>query len=393
VTLATEGVRVAAPGHPRRRSGETVGPVLVSVVIINYNYARFLRQAVDSALHQTYPTVEVVAVDDGSTDNSREILASYGDRIVPVLKANGGQASAFNAGFAMARGDLVMFMDSDDVLMPDVAERAAELFRLHPDVGAVRCRLALVDAAGTRTGAFLPPRHIRVGRGGGRPYDLRRSGQVSMWPSTSGTAYSARVLTEILPMPEVPTFWTGYSDGYVCRAASLLASFVLIDQVGASYRIHASNKHYVSRSTLDLEDRRVDMVQWAEMYQYLEKFAASRARCGAVGSAHEDQDAPSRMRRQDVGLMTLRIVSRKLDPAGHPGTDDGAPALAWRGAVAVSGCLDLSAALKWLHFAWFGAMAVAPRPLARWLAERKLCPETRRGWGRFAALLSGGCLK
>jgi glycosyltransferase involved in cell wall biosynthesis len=68
---------------------------LVSVIINNYNYGRFLGEAIDSVLNQTYQRTETIVVDDGSTDNSREIIAGYGDRIIPVLKANGGQNSGF----------------------------------------------------------------------------------------------------------------------------------------------------------------------------------------------------------------------------------------------------------------------------------------------------------
>jgi len=78
--------------------------ITVSIIIDNYNYGRFLGEAIDSALAQTYPHVEVIVVDDGSTDNSREVIAKYGDRIIPVLKENGGQASAFNAGLLRPRG-------------------------------------------------------------------------------------------------------------------------------------------------------------------------------------------------------------------------------------------------------------------------------------------------
>ena len=89
-------------------------PPLVSIVVNNYNYASYLAQAIESALGQTYPHTEVVVVDDGSTDGSWEIVASYGDRVRALRKVNGGQASAFNAGFEMSRGEIVWFVDSDD---------------------------------------------------------------------------------------------------------------------------------------------------------------------------------------------------------------------------------------------------------------------------------------
>src|SRR5271165_4872444 len=97
--------------------------LLATILINNYNYGRFLRQAIDSALNQTYPNVEVVVVDDGSTDESRSIIDSYGDRISSVLKENGGQASAFNTGFAASRGEIICMLDADDFFYPDKVER------------------------------------------------------------------------------------------------------------------------------------------------------------------------------------------------------------------------------------------------------------------------------
>ena len=89
---------------------------LASIIINNYNYGRFLADAIDSALSQTYPHVEVIVVDDGSTDSSRVIIGRYGDRITAVLKENGGQASAFNAGFRVSLGETIVFLDADDIL-------------------------------------------------------------------------------------------------------------------------------------------------------------------------------------------------------------------------------------------------------------------------------------
>src|SRR5207248_4990058 len=89
---------------------------LVSIIVNNYNYERFLTEAIDSALNQTYCNTEVIVVDDGSTDGSLEIIASYGHRIIPLLKRNGGQNSTLIAGFSLSRGDVVLLLDSDDVL-------------------------------------------------------------------------------------------------------------------------------------------------------------------------------------------------------------------------------------------------------------------------------------
>src|SRR5260370_31944470 len=86
------------------------GLALVSIIIPNYNYGRYLRIAIDSALAQTYAPVEVLVVDDGSTDNSREVIESYGDRIAPIVKANGGHGSALNAGDAASSGNTVTFL-------------------------------------------------------------------------------------------------------------------------------------------------------------------------------------------------------------------------------------------------------------------------------------------
>jgi glycosyltransferase involved in cell wall biosynthesis len=95
---------------------------LVSVIVGNYNYAAYVGEAIESVLAQTHPRVEVIVVDDGSTDGSRAVIERYGDRVRALFKPNAGQGSVYNAGFRMAQGELVLFLDSDDVLLP-TAER------------------------------------------------------------------------------------------------------------------------------------------------------------------------------------------------------------------------------------------------------------------------------
>src|SRR6476619_701794 len=96
------------------------GPA-VDIVINNHNYDAFLDASIQSALNQTHNPVKVIVVDDGSSDRSREILADQDAGITVILKENGGQASAINAGMAESEGDVVIFLDADDVLRPDTA--------------------------------------------------------------------------------------------------------------------------------------------------------------------------------------------------------------------------------------------------------------------------------
>ncbi|TVP62263.1 MAG: glycosyltransferase family 2 protein [Nodularia sp. (in: Bacteria)] len=100
----------------------------VSIIINNYNYELFLQECIDSALNQTYPFVEVIVVDDGSTDHSHDIMSSYGSKIVSVLKSNGGQASSLNEGFKVCKGEIICFLDSDDLFHHDKIEKIVNLF-------------------------------------------------------------------------------------------------------------------------------------------------------------------------------------------------------------------------------------------------------------------------
>jgi len=111
--------------------------LLVSIIIPNYNYARYLRDAIDSALAQTYRPVEVIVVDDGSTDGSRSVIQAYGNTIHSIFQKNKGLPSARNAGIARASGEFFVFLDSDDSLLPDAVMKLYEGFLSAPDCGIV----------------------------------------------------------------------------------------------------------------------------------------------------------------------------------------------------------------------------------------------------------------
>ena len=112
---------------------------LVSAIINTYNYGRFVGEAVESVLAQDYrqDRMEIIVVDDESTDDTRARMAEFGDRIRYFRVRHGGQAAALNFGIGKASGDIVAFLDADDVWQPNKVRRAVEAFRAHPEAGMV----------------------------------------------------------------------------------------------------------------------------------------------------------------------------------------------------------------------------------------------------------------
>jgi glycosyltransferase involved in cell wall biosynthesis len=139
------------------RTGQ--GP-LVSVVIPSFNHARYIRDCLDSVLSQGYRPLEVVVVDDGSTDGTVEAIRSYGSAVHLLEQTNGRQARGRNIGLAHARGELVAFLDSDDRFLPDRLAAAVAVFHDRPDTDVVWSDYRVVDATGrTLEEARYSPRH------------------------------------------------------------------------------------------------------------------------------------------------------------------------------------------------------------------------------------------
>lgn len=132
---------------------------LVSVVIPNHNYARFVGDAVESALAQTYRPLEVIVVDNGSTDGSLEALARFSDRCRIFPQEDLGQAGGRNRGITEARGDFVAFLDADDAWSPTKIERQMELFARDTSLGLVYCSIEIADARLAPTGRMLRASH------------------------------------------------------------------------------------------------------------------------------------------------------------------------------------------------------------------------------------------
>jgi hypothetical protein len=136
---------------------------LVSVIIPTYNRSKLLQLAVESVLAQTYPAIELIVVDDGSTDDTPAMLEQYAGRIVYIRQANRGGTAARNTGIRAARGEYLSFLDHDDMLMPAKIERQMEIMDARPEVGLVHCGYYRMDKDGNYIDKvnFLPEGDVR----------------------------------------------------------------------------------------------------------------------------------------------------------------------------------------------------------------------------------------
>ncbi len=320
---------------------------LVSIVINNYNYEAHLPACIDSALAQTYRPLEVIVVDDGSTDGSRRVIEGYGDRVRPVLRENGGQGAALNSGFAAARGEVIFFLDADDALLPDAAAEVMAAWR--PDLAKVQFPLEWVDADGISMGGAWCSSPLRTSDV--RP-QLRRYGNYSA-PPMSGNAFSRRCLEQILPVEEPPL--RRGADGYVIALAGLYGPIAQIDRILGQYRIHGKNQSETGGTNLKLLRRR--MVNNLETERGLKEHAAR------LGAPIEHSLTWSNPR-----FCRTRLLSLRVDPEGHPYPEDTVGKLLAAGVRASLNDDRMGRGKQILYAAWLVGLSLLPRQLL----ERRL---------------------
>ena len=256
---------------------------IVSIIINNYNYDQFLSQAIDSALNQTYPYLEVIVIDDGSTDNSRNIISSYGDRIVPILKSNGGQASSLNEGFKTSKGEIIFLLDSDDVFHREKVKKIVSLFIEHSlldlpiiffnSFEAIDKKNMVTNSVTTKS-IYQDWSDLAKIRGehytGGDRYFFNGEinkvctpEQVYKFASnyrtipylgmpSSNIAISRPLACKIFPLPV--TADKTCADNFVVRAASILGSTYSTNLTLTQYRIHGENAWLNKEKTRELEE-------------------------------------------------------------------------------------------------------------------------------------------
>ena len=261
-----------------RNSGDKInsppfGLPLVSVIIVNYNYGRFLKQAADSVFEQTYPNIECIIVDNASTDESADVLLAiskqYPGTTILRRSDNGGQSLATIEGFEESSGEYVVFLDADDVLLPSCVEthifvhlslRIPVGFTSADMIQSVGSRMVLGTIYGlseyARSGRGVTPSLVRrIDETASEVWPLRSPGAelesqvhlvqpgdvgIWVWAPTSGNCFRRDAL-QLFLMKESLRELRSCTDAYLIRGISVLMGSVVIDRSLGIYRLHGMN--------------------------------------------------------------------------------------------------------------------------------------------------------
>ncbi len=223
---------------------------LVSVIINNYNYVYFLSEAIESVLGQTYRNFELIVVDDGSTDNSREVIESYKDCLTAIFQENAGQGAALNAAIAKSMGEIICFLDADDYFHKDKLAKVVAAFLDHPEwVQISHCWIS-VNREGLPTNRILKT----MSQGDVRNLLLKRGKYA--WGITSGLAYRRSALQKVLPIPKQPRA----ADTYLTATVPFYGKVGCINEPLMFYRMHGNNRRAHSDNLPYLIEQREDTV-------------------------------------------------------------------------------------------------------------------------------------
>lgn len=206
---------------------------LVSVIIPAYNGERYLSSAIDSLLVQDYANIEIIIVDDGSTDNTKEIVQVYGDKIKYFYKPNGGEASARNYGIRKAAGDFIAFLDCDDLYKKDKISKQLKTLLAHPDCGFVYNDIEVIDAGGNPVNILRSEREFEW-REDFLAYVLYRQ----VIPATAAMMIRKSMLDDTMVYPER---YSNSVDYLFCIRMLTKINCIYIKEVLYSYRRHGGN--------------------------------------------------------------------------------------------------------------------------------------------------------
>jgi glycosyltransferase involved in cell wall biosynthesis len=213
--------------------GELSANPKVSIITPSFNQGRFLEASIQSVLAQTYPNIEYIVVDGGSKDESLEVIKRYEQHFAWwVSEKDKGHADALNKGFARATGEILAWLNSDDVYFPTAVAEAVALLQEHPDVGMVYGEADLIDNSGATIGKFAA-----------RQTDYRRMLRGSVHIPQATTFFRADTWRQVGPL-DLSLFFSFDYDLWV-RIAKV-SRLLYVPRRWAQFRIHNDGKTIVN---------------------------------------------------------------------------------------------------------------------------------------------------
>jgi glycosyltransferase involved in cell wall biosynthesis len=322
-------------------------PPLISVVIPCFNYQDYVGHAIECVLAQDYEHKELIVIDDGSSDDSASVIARYADRARVIAQPNQGHIASCNRGFAESRGELVIFLDADDLLEPDALSSVAAAWST--EFAKVQYDLKIIDAAGVDSGRRFcnftgEYSAVRVAE------TFRRTGTYR-WPVTVGNAYARWFLEAVFPLTIEAS-----PDGFLNTIAPVYGKIATIPRVLASYRVHGKNRWSSHGSDHARLPERIDKRRG--------EVSTLREHAQRRGALVPDVNVLD----HEIAFINYRLMAHRLGLDYHGRAEDTPLALATK-----AGRLLLferyPARLSLAHLFWFGLLALSPRSVAEQLIE------------------------
>jgi glycosyltransferase involved in cell wall biosynthesis len=230
---------------------------LITALVDTYNHERYIEQALVSVLEQglSAAELEIVVVDDGSTDKTPEVIGKFAPRVKHVRKKNGGQASAFNAGFAESRGEIVAILDGDDWWAKGKLAAVAEALERNPEVAAVGHGYYEFDEETKQTRVCIPPakRFAKIAT----PEAVRSAGNLQHFLLMGALTARRRLLEWIMPLDESMIFM---ADTAIQMAAMVMGVLILEEPL-FYYRYHSENLYATAAKDKERMRRKWEMME------------------------------------------------------------------------------------------------------------------------------------
>jgi len=317
----------------------------VSVVIPCYNYERYVGLALESVQRQRVAPLEVIVVDDGSTDGSARVIQSF-PGVRYVRQDNAGHVAAFNRGYAESRGDIVLFLDADDLLEPDAI--ADIVGHWQPGAAKLQYELKVIDGEGDWTGRVFC--NYPEGYGADTVRDEFQRHATYVWPVCTGNAYARAFLEAMMPLsvPAAP-------DGLLNTVAPLYGPVIVVPRVLGRYRLHGQNQsmHGTGANRMDLRFAKQIALRRGE-FEALREHAR---RAGATLPAGNLLD-------RELVFLNYRLMVKKLGGRYADDTQDTVGSL-WRKSVALLFGRPFRFTVRVARLVWATALAISPKAVAR----------------------------